>query len=52
MTPFRNARLQYRTVDTRTLQGLKTAERLKDNGWRIISTGLFLIQFERKAVRP
>lgn len=40
--------MKYRTVDTRTLEGLKLAERLKANGWRIIRTGLTLIYFEKK----
>lgn len=45
------ARFKYRTVDTRTYKGLKTAERLHLNGWRTISVGLFSIQFE-KAIKP
>ncbi len=39
--------MKYRTVDTGTLKGLKTAERLHANGWKTISVGLFLIQFEK-----
>ena len=41
-------RYEYRTVDTSTLAGLKTAERLHLAGWRIIRSGLYLIYFERK----
>jgi len=39
---------EYRTVDTSTVKGLKEAERLHRAGWKIIRTGLFLIQFERR----
>ncbi len=39
----------YKTVDTSTLKGLKQAERLHMNGWTIIRSGLYLIQFMRKA---
>lgn len=42
MTRKRN---QYRTVDTSTLKGLQQAERLQRHGWKIVSVGLFLIQF-------
>lgn len=41
------ARFEYRTVSTHTLAGLREAERLHAQGWRIIRTGLFLITFER-----
>lgn len=37
----------YKTVDTRTLSGLKRAEWLKSHGWRIISSGFTTIQFEK-----
>lgn len=40
-------RYEYKTESTHTLAGLRRAERLKANGWKIISSGLFLIQFER-----
>jgi len=43
--------LQYRTVETRTLKGLKEAERLQAAGWKIIRSGMFSIQFERKVAR-
>lgn len=39
---------QYRTVDTSTLKGLKSAERLKARGWTIIWSGLFIIKFMRR----
>lgn len=42
-------KFEYRTVDTSTLEGLKKAERLHQSGWKMIRTGLFLIQFEREA---
>lgn len=44
-------RIEYRTVDTSTLKGLKQAERLQARGWIIGRVGLFLIQFYRRAVR-
>jgi len=37
--------MRYKTVDTRTLKGLKHAERLHQQGWKMISVGLFRIQF-------
>jgi len=40
-------KMQYKTVDTSTLKGLKQAERLKANGWIVYSVGLFLIKFRR-----
>lgn len=46
-------RFEYKTVSTHTLEGLKAAERLQRAGWKIINSGLFLIQFEReKKERP
>lgn len=41
-------KFKYRTIDTSTLKGLKLAERLHQNGWKIIRSGLFLIYFERE----
>lgn len=41
-------KFEYKTCDTSTLKGLKAAERLHQDGWKIIRNGLFLIQFERK----
>lgn len=41
-------KFKYRTIDTSTLKGLKQAERLHENGWKIIRTGLFLIWFEKE----
>jgi len=38
---------EYKTIDTRSASGLKEAERLKADGWKIISTGFNTIQFER-----
>jgi len=40
--------LEHREVSTHTLAGLKEAERLKAAGWKIITSGLFRIVFERK----
>lgn len=42
---IRYAKVQYRTVDTSTLKGLKEAERLHTSGWKTASVGLFTIQF-------
>jgi hypothetical protein len=42
---------EYKTVDTNTLKGLKHAERLKANGWQIVRSGLFTIQFKRTTVK-
>lgn len=46
-SPAENPRFEYRTVNTRTVEGLKEAERLKAAGWKIISSGTETIQFER-----
>jgi len=40
-----NIIMQYKTVDTSTLNGLKRAEALKEQGWKIYRTGLFLVYF-------
>jgi hypothetical protein len=40
-------KFEYKTVDTSTLKGLKEAEKLHASGWKVIRTGLYLIQFER-----
>ncbi len=39
---------EYRTVDTSTLEGLKTAERLHASGWKTYRTGLFLVYFQKR----
>jgi hypothetical protein len=41
-------KIKYKTVDTRTLKGLKEAERLKMNNWEVGSIGFFTIQFYKK----
>ena len=41
-------KFSYKTVDTRTLKGLKLAEQLKENGWKVLDIGLYHISFERK----
>jgi hypothetical protein len=43
--------MQYRTVDTSTLKGLKEAERLKESGWTIDRVGLFLIWFSKRTAK-
>ena len=42
-------RTQCRTVDTSTLAGLKTAERLHANGWKTLRTGLFLVYMTKRS---
>lgn len=42
---------EYRTVDTTTLKGLKTAERLHRYGWKMGRVGLFSVQFYKVTVR-
>ena len=44
-------KLKYRTVDTTTLKGLKTAERLHANGWKMGRVTPFSIQFYRQVGR-
>ena len=39
---------KYRRVDTSTLEGLKKAERLHRNGWKMDSVGLFIILFSKR----
>ena len=41
------SKFSYKTVNTKTVEGLKLAEKLKSDGWKIISTGLFNITFEK-----
>lgn len=38
-------KFKYKTVSTRTLKGLKQAERLKNNGWKIGAVGWESIDF-------
>lgn len=40
-------KFEYKTISLDSIENIKKAERLKANGWRIIRTGLFMIQFER-----
>ena len=40
--------IKYITVDTRTIKGIKKAERLKEKNWIIGSVGLWRIQFYKK----
>ncbi len=39
---------KYQTIQTTTIKGIKKAERLQANGWKIIRSGLFFIQFEKR----
>jgi hypothetical protein len=39
---------KYKTIDTRIDKGLKQAERLKRNGWEIVSIGFYTITFFKK----
>lgn len=41
---------EYKSIDTRTLKGLKEAERMKANGWTIASVGVYTIMFCRYSV--
>lgn len=43
--------MKYRTVDVTTLKGIRTAERLKANGWRIVSSSWWRIAFEKKEAK-
>jgi len=40
-------KIKYITVNTKTLAGLKKAERLKQKGWIIGSVGFWTIQFHK-----
>jgi len=40
--------MQFKTVIVRTESGLKKAEQLKEQGWKISSVGLDIIQFYRE----
>jgi hypothetical protein len=51
MKTFVHRGIKYKTVDTRTLKGLKQAERLKANGWTIGSVGLWTIEFYKKVTK-
>jgi hypothetical protein len=44
----RGSKLEYRTINVRTLRGLKEAERLKAQGWTIGSVGFETIQFYKR----
>jgi len=39
--------VEYKTIDTRSLRGLRLAEAMKRNGWTIGSCGWTTIQFYR-----
>ena len=40
---------EYRTVDTSSVAGIRTAERLQRAGWTMYSVGLFLVKFYRRS---
>ena len=42
------AKFKYKTVSLRTVKGIKSAETLKRNGWKITSHSIDKIQFEKK----
>ena len=42
---------KYKIVDTSTLKGLKEAERLHQNGWKMDRVGLFIIHFSKKIIK-
>jgi len=42
---------RYKTIDTRTLAGIRQAERLKRAGWIIVSVGFYRIQFMKAKTR-
>ena len=42
---------KYKTIDLRTVKGIKQAERLKSLGWKIISVGFNTIMLEKKIER-
>lgn len=44
-------KIEYKTVDVSTIKGIEAAERLQATGWLMGRSGLFTIQFYRKAVR-
>ena len=39
---------EYKTISTRSIHGLKLAERLQKQGWRVISSSFTIIVFERE----
>jgi hypothetical protein len=42
------SRYEYKLIDTTTVDGLKEAEKLKEDGWKIQAVGFSDIQFEKK----
>ena len=43
-----NPKLKYKTIDTRTVKGLRQAERLKAKGWKVASVGFHTIMLYKK----
>ncbi len=43
-----SGKIKYITIDTRTIEGLKKAEALKEKGWIVGSVGLNTIQMYKK----
>ena len=40
---------KHRRVSLRTIKGIKTAERLKQNGWKVIQHSPDMLVFEKKS---
>ena len=41
---------KYKTIDTSTVKGIEQAEMYQRKGWKIISNGIYTIQFEKEIV--
>jgi hypothetical protein len=41
---------QYKRVELKTEKDFKVAEKLKENGWRIIGSSIFAIIFEKECL--
>jgi hypothetical protein len=41
-------KFKYITVDLRNMKGVKKAEKLKNNGWNIISNSIDTLIFEKR----
>ena len=44
---IKHMKLNYKSVDTSTIKGLKYAEWLKAHGWHIIAIGFNTLTFEK-----
>jgi hypothetical protein len=43
--------VKYKTVDMRTIEGIKKAEKLKENGWLIYSHSPDVIKFYKEITK-